>query len=171
VKTLKEKDLTMPYANISNVLADADKASILTKLNDSKALLPFLVNLTKDEKRGLQSLSPGNEPFVTKALTYAEANAGLVPPYLNVPEFRKDYNLAVALQALLQVASPLQESMEDTAAAVGHEAYQAALTFYASVQKAAELNVPGADTIADDLAQRFAGQGGSTPPPPPPPTP
>lgn len=161
----------MPYANISSVLADADKASILTKLNDSKALLPFLVNLTKDEKRGLQNLSPGNEPFVTKALTYAEANAGLVPPYLNVPEFRKDYNLALALLTLLQTATPLQESMEDTAAAVGHEAYKAALTFYSSVQQAAQLNVPGADTIADDLAQRFAGQGGSTPPPPPPPNP
>lgn len=161
----------MPYANISTVLADADKATILTKFNDIKALLLFLINLTKEEKRGLQSLSPGNEPFVTKALTYAEANAGLVPPYLNVPEFRKDYNLALALQTLLQTATPLQESMEDTAAAVGHEAYKAALTFYGAVQQAAQLNVPGADTIADDLAQRFAGQGNSTPPTPPPPTP
>ncbi len=158
----------MPYGNISNVLADADKTAILTKLNDIKALLTFLVNLTKDEKRGLQSLSPGNEPFVTKALTYAEANAGLVPPYLNVPEFRKDYNLALALQAILQVSSPLQEGLEDTGAAVGHEAYKAALTFYGAVQQAAQLNVPGADTIADDLAQRFAGQGPSSPPTPPP---
>jgi hypothetical protein len=41
----------------------------------------------------------------------------------------------------------LQESLEDTAAAVGHEAYRAALTFYKAVQQAAELNVPGADTI------------------------
>ena len=72
------------------------------------------------ERRGLQSLSSGNEPFVTKALAYAEANAGLVPPYLNVPEFRKDYNLALALQAILQVSSPMQSSIEDTAAAAGH---------------------------------------------------
>ena len=158
----------MPYGNISSVLADVDKTAILTKLNDIKVLLTFLVNLTKDEKRGLQSLSPGNEPFVTKALTYAEANAGLVPPYLNVPEFRKDYNLALALQAILQVSSPLQEGLEDTTAAVGHEAYKAALTFYGAVQQAAQLNVPGADTIADDLAQRFAGQGPSSPTPPPP---
>ena len=158
----------MPHPSISSVLSDADKTAILTKYNEAKALLPFLVNLTKDEKRGLQSLSPGNEPFVTKALTYAEANPVLVPPYLNVPEFRKDYNLALALQTLLQTATPLQESMEDTAAAVGHEAYKAALTFYAAAQQAAQLNVPGADTIADDLAQRFAGQGNSTPPPPPP---
>ncbi len=139
----------MPYANLSNTLSPADLTAILAKLNDIKTLLSFLINLTKDERRGLQSLSSGNEPFVTKALTYAEANAGLVPPYLNVPEFRKDYNLALALQTLLQTSTPLQESMEDTAAAVGHEAYKAALTFYGAVQQAAQLNVPGADTIAD----------------------
>ena len=124
----------MPYANLSNTLSDADKTSILTDLNDIKTLLPFLINLTKDEHRGLQSLTSGNEPFVTKALTYAEANPQLVPPYLDVPEFRKDYNLALALQTILQVSTPMQESMEDTAGAAGHEAYRAALVFYKTVQ-------------------------------------
>ncbi len=70
------------------MLADADKTAMLTKLNDIKTLLTFIVNLTKDEKRGLQSLSPGNEPFVTKALTYAGANAGLGPPYLTTTKLR-----------------------------------------------------------------------------------
>ncbi len=159
----------MPYSNISAVLSDADKATIITKLNDAKALLTFLINLSKSEHRGLQSLTPGNEPFVTKALTYAEANPQIVPPYLDVPEFRKDYNLALALESILQVASPMKESIEDTAGAVGNEAYKAALIFYNAVQQAAQLNVPGADTIADDLSTRFAGQGNSTPPTPPPP--
>ena len=64
----------MPYANISATLSDADKTAIITKLNEAKALLTFLINLTGAEKKGLQSLTAGNEPFVTKALTYAEAN-------------------------------------------------------------------------------------------------
>ena len=91
----------MPYANLSATLIDADKTSILTDLNDIKTLLPFLINLTKDEHRGLQSLTSGNEPFVSKALAYAEANPQLVPPYLDVPEFRKDFNLALPLQSIL----------------------------------------------------------------------
>ncbi len=157
----------MPYANLSATLIDADKTSILTDLNDIKTLLPFLINLTKDVHRGLQSLTSGNEPFVSKALAYAEANPQLVPPYLDVPEFRKDFNLALTLQAILQISTPLQESIEDTARAVGHEAYRAALVFYKTAQQAAELNVPGADTIADDLGERFAGQGTTTPPAPP----
>lgn len=97
--------------------------------------------------------------------------AGLCPPYLNVSEFRKDYNLGMAFAAVLQTSSPLQEGLEDTAGAVGNEAYKSALVFYHAVQQAAQLNVPGADTIADDLAQRFAGQGPSAPPPPNPPNP
>ena len=105
---------------------------------------------------------------MTKALTYAEANPQLVPPYLDVPEFRKDYNLALALQTLLQVSTPMQESIVDTASAVGHEAYRAALVFYKAAQQAAELNVPGADTIATDLGNRFASQGPRSPPTPPP---
>lgn len=56
----------MPYANLSATLNGADKTSILTDLNDIKPLLPFLINLTKDEHRGLQSLSSGNEPFASR---------------------------------------------------------------------------------------------------------
>lgn len=104
---------------------------------------------------------------ISKALAYAEANPQLVPPYLDVPEFRKDFNLALTLQAILQISTPLQESIADTARAAGHEAYRAALVFYQTAQQAAELNVPGADTIADDLGERFAGQGTTTPPAPP----
>ena len=35
----------------------------------------------------------------------------------------------------------------------------AALAYYQSVKTANKLNVPGAATITDDLATRFAGQG------------
>lgn len=158
----------MPYANISAVLSDADKTAALTKINEIKALLPFLINLTADERQGLQAMGDGNEPFITKAVGYAEANPLLVPPYLNVPEFRKDVNLVVQVTPVEQALAQLVEGVRDTKLAVGHEAYGEARTFYKSAQTAAGLNVPGADTIADDLGERFAGQGGSTPTPPPP---
>lgn len=57
----------MPYANLSSTLSPADLTSVLTKLNGIKILLSFLIILTKDEHRGLQSLTSDNEPLVTKA--------------------------------------------------------------------------------------------------------
>ncbi len=161
----------MPYANISATLSDTDRNTIITKLNEAKALLTFLINLTGAEKKGLQSLTAGNEPFVTKALTYAEANPGLVPPFVNIPEFRKDYNLALAILAVQQVLLPLAGALDDTNRAAGNEAWDAALKFYQAVQMAAEMNVPGADVIAADLSERFAKASASNNPPTPPPGP
>ena len=162
----------MPYQNISAVLATADQATITTKTNEIRALLAVLVNLTPEERRALPKMSSGNEPFVTKALEYAEANPGLVPPFLNVPEWRKDYNYRNALRQVLQVIRPLVESIDDTELAAGSEAYTAALKFYETTRMAADMNVAGAGSIAEDLGERFSGQGGSTPTPPPnPPTP
>jgi hypothetical protein len=161
----------MPYSNLSATLSDADKTAILTKINEITALLPFLLNLTPDERRGLQAMGDGNEPFITKAITYAEANPQFVPPYLNVAEFRKDVNLVIQITPILQALAQLMEGLRDTALAAGSEAFAESRVFYKSVQVAAGLNVPGADTIAEDLGQRFAGQGQSTPPPEPPPEP
>ncbi len=167
----KTKTIAMSYQNISAVLAAADLTSILTKINEIKALLPFLVNLTPDDIRGLSKISDKSESFVAKALGYAETVPQLVPPYLNVPEFRKDYNLYLQLKSLLQQLEQLSEGVRDTTIAVGSEANAGALTFYKSAQVAAKLNVPGADSVVDDLAQRFEGQGNSGEPTPPPPNP
>lgn len=160
----------MPYQNISAVLAAADQATITTKINEIRALIAVLVNLTADERRALPKMSDGNEPFVTKALEYAEANPNLVPPFLSVTEWRKDYNYRTALRQVLQVIMPLVESLDDTELAAGSESYTASLKFYQAVQMAAEMNVAGVDTVASDLGARFAGQGGggNNPPPPPP---
>lgn len=162
----------MPYQNISAVLSAADQASILAKLNEIRALLPFLINLTPEERSTLPKMGDNTEPFVNKALTYAENNATLVPPYVNVPELRKDFTLAGQIGLIRQQAIQLAEALDDTELALGSESYVTALAFYNSVKQAAKMNVPGADAIYEDLRQRFpGGGGGGTPPPPPAPEP
>ena len=121
---VKRKVKSMPYQNISGVLSAADQAAITTKTNEIRALPPVLVNLTAEERRALPKMSDGSEPFVTKALEYAEANPTLVPPFLSVTEWRKDYNYRQALRQVLQVIQPVVESIGDTELAVGSEAYQ-----------------------------------------------
>jgi hypothetical protein len=157
----------MPYQNISAVLTAADQTAILAKLNEITALLPFLVNLTAEERSTLPKMGDNTEPFVNKALTYAENNPTLVPPYVNVPELRKDFNLASQLTLIRQQAMQLAEALDDTEMALGSESYVTALAFYNSVKQAAKMNVPGAEAIYDDLRTRFPG-GGSTPTPPAP---
>lgn len=55
-----------------------------------------------------------------------------------------------------QEATPMTEAIYSVMAA-GSEAYVAALSIYNLVKDAARKNVPGAQTIYDDLKQRFPG--------------
>lgn len=154
----------MPYSNISAVISAADKAAIIGHINAIKALLPFLINLTPEEKIAFQKMGNQRLAFVTKALEYAAANPTLVPGYLPLPEANKDFNLNADLRQIFEVMSTLGESIEETGMAAGTEVYDFARAFYANVQEAAKRNVPGTGTIATDLGELFEGQGDVPPP-------
>jgi hypothetical protein len=158
----------MPYQNISASLSDTQRIAIVQHVTDAAVAMPFMVNLTPDERRTLPKMSDGTLPFVSKALTYAESNPQFVPPYTNVGELRKDFNLVAQLTLIQQQLAMLAEKVNDTILALGSEAFVTSLSFYNAVKQAAKTNVPGADTIYQDLRTRFPGRpAGNTPPTPP----
>ena len=53
---------------------------------------------------------------------------------------------------------PTIDRLDDTMTLSGSEAYGAVLTFYNYIKGAAKSNVPGAQTIFDDLSTRFPGR-------------
>jgi hypothetical protein len=163
-KTRFKSNALMPYQNISAALSDTQRIAVIQHFTDAAAIMPFVVNLTMAERIALPKMADGNLPFVGKALAYAEANPMFVPPYANVPELRKDFNLSSQLTLIAQSLNMLAEKVNDTNTAVGSEAYVTALAFYNTVKQAAKMNVPGADAIYQDLRTRFPGN--PTPPPP-----
>lgn len=54
----------------------------------------------------------------------------------------------------------LCEKVDDTLMLVGSEIWMADLSFYQTVKQAARRDVGGADTLYDDLKQRFPGVSG-----------
>ena len=156
----------MPYQNISAELSDAALAQIQQKITEIKALLPFLIQLTPEERQTLPKMGPASLAFVGKALSYAEGNPALVPPYVNVAEQRKDFALTEKLVLVNQQLGPLADGLESTLMAAGSEAFVTSLAFYNSVKQAAKGNVPGAGAIYNDLKTRFPGAGGKTATPP-----
>ncbi len=148
----------MPYANISASLSTADRDAILTKLNEVKTLLPFLINLTGEEKTAIPKMGERSIPFVDKSLGYALSNTNLVPPYLNVAELKKDVELVKNLEPVYQLIEQLASAVDGTYTALGSEAYTASLTFYNTVRDAAKRNVPGSSAIYEDLKTRFPGR-------------
>ena len=156
----------MPYQDISADLTDIDKDEVLANIEASKLKLPFVVNLTMEERQTIPKMGDKTVSFVEKSLEYASNNPIFVPPYLNVPELQKDVVLTKQLLPIWQSSRQFFESVDDTCMALGSEAYIASLTFYNTVKQATKLNVPGADAIYQDLKERFPGTSGGDENPP-----
>lgn len=164
----------MPDNNrISATLSPTDKASILTKIDEIRALLPFLVSLTAEDREELPKLGDKTLAFDEKCASYMVGNPVLVPGFVSVAEVAKDRALRVPVLDVWRELGTLFQEVSDTATQLGSEIYVADLSFYASVRQAARQGVAGAETIYGDLKARFPGGGGpdETPVPPVPPTP
>lgn len=143
---------------ISASLSDAAVADIKTKIGDIEKQLSFRVNLTPEERQFKLKMGDKSIAFVEKALDLSENNPKLVPPYLDVKEMRKDIGLAKQLASIHRQLASLTESIESTMMVAGSEAFEAALTFYNSAKNASESDVPGTNTIVNELGKRYPGR-------------
>jgi hypothetical protein len=126
-------------------------------------LTPHLVNLSPDEKRALTKMGSKSVDFVSKGLGYATANPQFRPSFFDIDDFSNSVAAYGLLRSLHQPVSQLADMLDDSMALAGSDAMTSALAYYQSVKNADKLNLPGAATIAADLAERFAGQGARVP--------
>jgi hypothetical protein len=146
----------MPYTNINATVTNVQRDTVFTSISKIEGQLNFLINLTAQERQALPKMGNSSQSFVSKALEIASNNPQFLPPYVNLPALKVDYELAVRLQEIeIQLAS-LLEKVADTHLAAGSEAYVASLTIYNSLKAASKGNIPGAKALAAELAERFA---------------
>ena len=140
--------------------------TIIQKINDAINViqdnLPFLIGLTKVERRTLPKINRQNKLFVDDTLKVMKNNQHLVPPYISFQEINRDFTLYKQLDEIGLKLAQLAEKTSDTQMLAGSEAYSAALMFYKMAQLAAQAGVAGADTVYDTLKERFKGQGPSS---------
>jgi len=149
----------MPTDNrISAVLAPADKTAVLAAIDTIRTKLPFLVNLSAEERRALPKMSDKTIAFDEKCASYMAAHEDLIPGFVDVGEVTKDRNLRLDLTDVFQQLEQVTEGVSDTVMLAASEAYMADLSFYQNVRQAAQRGVVGADSIYNDLSQRFPGR-------------
>ena len=145
-------------------ISDDDLQAVQAAVQTLQAkLVPHLVNIGPDEKRALSKMGSKSVDFVSKTLTYANTNPQFKPAFVDIDSFSSDVSAFGMLRSLQQPVSQLADMLDDSLAIAGSDAMNAALAYYQSVKTANKLNMPGAATIADDLATRFAGQGPRAP--------
>ncbi len=144
----------MQESRVSGTLSAEDQAAVMQAIATIRERMPFLTDLTPEERRALPKMGNKSRTFVTKALDVAIQNMGIVPRAFDVDEFKRDVELALALFPILTALDQLQELVDDTYVAVGSEAYAAALLIY-NVAKAHGKG-EGLDVALDEMGQRFA---------------
>jgi hypothetical protein len=145
----------MPYTNINATVTDTQRTNVFNAITNIELNLPFLIDLTAQERKSLPKMGSATQSFVSKALEIARNNPQFIPPYADVQAMQKDYELAVRLQGIEMQLASLHEKVSDTNLATGSEAYVTGLTIYNSLKSAAKVNIPGAKALATELAERF----------------
>jgi len=151
----------MPVNRVSAQLGEAERQAVFAAIQTIRQKLPFLIDLTPEERRTLPRSGDKSRGFVEQALQVAEQNPDILPRTFDVGEMRNDVELLSALSSVQTAVSQLNELVDDTLLAVGSEAYAASLLVYQfarSAGKGAAL-----DTALDALGQRFARKSRSTP--------
>jgi hypothetical protein len=144
----------MTENRVSVVLTQTDLTDIATALKTIKLKLPFLIDLTPEERHALLKLGEKSESFVTKSLDLATKNDSFLPRSFDVAEMQKDVDLYFALRSILGDLRRLTEAVDDTLLEVGSEAYTAALVVYRSAQDNGMGQALDGDL--DELGKKFA---------------
>lgn len=144
----------MPENRIDATLTAADQQAVMTAINTIREKLPFLIDLTTDERRELPKMGDKSRAFVSQALDLATQNSDFLPRSFDVAEMRKDVELATSLQTISAALTQLQELVEDTYLAVGSEAYMSALAVYNYARTSGKGSA--LDNLLDAMGQRFA---------------
>lgn len=145
----------MSYQNISATVSSADLQAVKTAITTIQQKLPFLINLTAEERKGIYKAGPNSLSFVQNALQAAQNNPDIFPKSFSVTEFASDVNLFTVLTELNTLLAQLASSVDDTRMAVGGEAMKEATQTYNYVKAAAE-STPGLKPVADQLGERFS---------------
>lgn len=138
---------------ISATLSATDRDKALASIDDIRKRLPFLFDLTPEDRKGMVGLGDKNLAFVRKANQAAVAHPEALPRQFDEGEFQKDVALVDALYPVVMGLRQLLDRVEDTYLLAGSEAYAGALVVYRSLR---DNDLDGSFAASlDDLAARF----------------
>ena len=137
---------------------DVQKDAVLQKITDLKLQMPFLVNLTMEERKKFKGIGNKNVSYVQKCLEGAQAFPNELKKNFDTTEFKKDVNLFNNLLGVQIACQSLLELIDDSMKAAGVDAMGASSEVYASLKSSAKSNASVKNLVAE-IAERFKGQG------------
>lgn len=139
---------------IKGTLSSEQQQAVLQAIADIESKLPFLIDLTAEERRGLLKLGDKSRAFVAQGLLVATQNPGILARNFDIDEYRRDNELYRQLEPIVLAMKQLTKRIDDSFLAVGSDAYSQTLVVYQAAKIAGKDGslAPHLDT----LGRRFA---------------
>jgi hypothetical protein len=131
---------------------------VLQQLRDAKNALPFLINLSKEQRKKYRKMGPKSVEYVNETRAGAFQFASSLPQDFSLEEFDKDANLITQLFPLLVASEALSEALNDTILALGSDCMKEADEVYSFLKLAARTDA-NAKALVTNISRRFKGQG------------
>ena len=139
---------------ISAELKEEDANNIRLKTSEIKALLPFLIEISKDERKKGQKIGKASVGFVRACLDAATNNPDILARKFSVEEFRNDLALFDGLSPLDDLQEQLFQLIRDTILMIGKDLMEQANEVYGDVKKEAKKN-NSLKPLADSLGEFY----------------
>lgn len=133
-------------------------AAIEECLNHIREKIPFLKQLSDDERLHLLPMTEQNKTLVQKSLHFMQAFPDNTPHYINHEMLRLDFELAQNLNKIIYELESLTQIIKDTALVASSSALASALCYYGNICEDEERNLPNADIITFNMSQYFPGK-------------
>jgi len=117
----------------------------------------FTVSISSQDRQEIPKMGSKSVGFDDKCEGYMASNPEFLPGFIDPAEITKDRGLRAQLLQFIPQLRTLMEGLEDTLMVVNSELWMADLAYYQSVREAKRRGRTGADTIFNDLRERFPG--------------
>lgn len=87
----------MPENRVSAQLSAEDRDAVLQAIETIRQKMPFLIDLSPEERRDLPKTGDKSRAFVSKARELAEQNPDFLPRSFDIEEMRRDVDLLESL--------------------------------------------------------------------------
>jgi len=144
----------MSTNRVSAVLNDADKTAVLEALAQVKEKMPFLINLTGQERKRSRTMGAKSVEYVNLSLQSSKTFGSLIPPSVDVSEFTKDVTLVNQLLEVRMEVDALLEGIDDTMLAAGSDAMRYADLVYSYLKTGSKTNA-GVKSVTADISKRY----------------
>jgi hypothetical protein len=143
----------MTTNRISATFSAEDRQAVMQAIAIIKQAMPFLLHLTKEERKAAPKASDRSRGFILNCLDAAQQHTDCLPRSFDVEEMQKDIQLMEHLYPILMALMELQSSVDDTYFAAQWDAYSASLRVYDSVKS--HRDAPGMEIVNNQLKQQF----------------